>query len=189
MIEVAEAISTFGFGLSKDQVQPKEQLLVLTSYQLQVIVSQAIQEATAPLLERIEALEALQELYHGPSPAPEDRPMIRDALDRQRDVQATLPLRVADLEDRAEAGTPQPSSPPARGTKTEARIKKLKEILKARGSSQTFGQLQRDLSLSPSQFSKLVAKLDKRSFQIGKRPRSRFNEKVLGLRAKLYDPI
>jgi hypothetical protein len=56
------------------------------------------------------------------------------------------------------------------GKKTAARIAKLKEILKARGGSQTFKKLKEDLDLSPSEFSYLVGCLDKRSFEVGRRP-------------------
>ena len=52
------------------------------------------------------------------------------------------------------------------GAKTSARIAKLKEILKARGGSQTFQKLQEDLDLSPSEFTYLVSRLDKRSFEV-----------------------
>jgi hypothetical protein len=41
------------------------------------------------------------------------------------------------------------------GQKTAARITKLKEILKARGGSQTFKKLQEDLDQSPSEFTYL----------------------------------
>ncbi len=47
---------------------------------------------------------------------------------------------------------------------------KLKEILKARGGSQTFKKLQEDIDLSPSEFTYLVSCLDKRSFEVGRRP-------------------
>jgi hypothetical protein len=186
MIEVAEAISTFGFGLSKDQVQPADQL-VLTRGQLQEIIRAAIQEAIAPLLEKIETLEALQELYHGPAPASKEYPLIRDALNRQRDVQASLPLRVDELEDKVEAGTPQVSTPPARGSKTAHRIDRLKQLLKSRGGSSTFAQIQYDLDLSPSQLSKLVSRLDKRIFEVWRRAGGKHGGKVLGLRARLFD--
>jgi len=60
MIEVATAINTFGTTAPKaDFVPPSEQIIALTISQLQDIVAQAvekaIQQATAPLLARIEA--------------------------------------------------------------------------------------------------------------------------------------
>ena len=75
------------------------------------------------------------------------------------------------------------------GTKTTARIAKLKEILKARGGSQTFKKLQEDLELSPSEFTLLVASLDKRSFEVTRRPGSKRGEKVLSLRVRINEPL
>lgn len=75
------------------------------------------------------------------------------------------------------------------GKKTLARAAKLKEILKARGGSQTFQKLQEDLGLSPSEFTRLVASLDKRSFEISRRPGSKRGEKVLSLRVRIYEPL
>ena len=75
------------------------------------------------------------------------------------------------------------------GQKTAARIAKLKEILKARGGSQTFKKLQEDLDLSPSEFTYLVGCLDKRSFEVGRRPGTKRGEKVLSLRVRILGPV
>ena len=75
------------------------------------------------------------------------------------------------------------------GMKTLARIAKLKEILRARGGSQTFQKLQEDLGLSPSEFTRLVARLDKRSYEISRRPGSKRGEKVLSLRVRIYEHL
>ena len=75
------------------------------------------------------------------------------------------------------------------GTKTLARAAKLKEILKARGGAQTFKKLREDLGLSPSEFTRLVASLDKRSFEITRRPGSKRGEKILALRVRIYEPL
>ena len=69
----------------------------------------------------------------------------------------------------ARLGKTVPAASP-QGQKTAARITKLKEILKARGGSQTFKKLQEDHDLSPSEFTYLVGCLDKRSFEVGRRP-------------------
>lgn len=81
-----------------------------------------------------------------------------------------------------------PASSP-QGQKTAARITKLKEILKARGGSQTFKKLQEDLDLSPSEFTYLVGCLDKRSFEVGRRPGTKRGEKVLSLRVRIMGPV
>ena len=56
------------------------------------------------------------------------------------------------------------------GEKTAARIVKLMEILKVRDGSQTFKKLQEDLDQSPSEVTYHVGGLDKRSFEVGRRP-------------------
>ena len=68
------------------------------------------------------------------------------------------------------------------GQKTLARITKIRSILKKRGGTAPFKDLRHELGLKPNQFSALVAKLDKRSFQILTNPRAR-DEKSLRLRA------
>ena len=75
------------------------------------------------------------------------------------------------------------------GTKTAARIAKLKSILKARGGAQTFKKLREDLDLSPSEFTYLVRCLDKRSFEVSRRPGSKRGEKVLSIRVRIMEPI
>jgi hypothetical protein len=75
------------------------------------------------------------------------------------------------------------------GRKTEARIKELKKILKASGGSRTFQELEKSLGLSPQQFTYLVAHLDKRSFEISRRPGSWRGEKILSLRERIKGPI
>ena len=63
------------------------------------------------------------------------------------------------------------------GQKTAARIAKLKATLKARGGLQTFKKLQEDLDLSSSEFTYLVGCLDKRSFEVGRRPGTKRGER------------
>lgn len=55
---------------------------------------------------------------------------------------------------------------PPKGEKTEARIKKLKETLKARRSGITFKEAEKLLGIKPNQMTKLVSQLDKRSFEV-----------------------
>jgi hypothetical protein len=70
----------------------------------------------------------------------------------------------------------------ARGKETVRRIEKLKDLLEFYGGSQTFGKLQNDLNLSPSQFTRLVKCLDKRRFETRRCPNARRGEKMLILR-------
>lgn len=82
-----------------------------------------------------------------------------------------------------------PNADKATGRETAKRIAKLKEILKKRGGSQTFQRLQKDLGLSPSEFTYLVSHLDKRSFEVSRRPGSKRGEKILSLRVRIRDPV
>ncbi len=93
---------------------------------------------------------------------------------------------VEEIDSRLAKATPAASP---RGEKTAARIVKLKALLKARGGSQTFKKLQEDLDLSPSEFTYLVGCLDKRSFEIGRRPGSKRGEKVLSLKVRIMEPV
>jgi hypothetical protein len=43
--------------------------------------------------------------------------------------------------------------------------------------------------MNPSQFSQLVAKLDKRVFEVSLRPRGKKGEKILKLRKRINDPL
>lgn len=67
--------------------------------------------------------------------------------------------RLTRLEQGAPRVTPQ-------GKKTEARTARLKAILKRCGGPRTFTQLQKDLDLSPSEFTRLVAALGERSYEV-----------------------
>ena len=71
------------------------------------------------------------------------------------------------------------------GKKTEARTERLKAILKRCGGPRTFTQLQKDLDLSPSEFTRLVATLGERSYEVHRKPGGKRGEKVLSLRVKL----
>ena len=68
------------------------------------------------------------------------------------------------------------------GRTTAHRIKRLEELLKGYGGSQAFKQLQSDLGLSPSQFTRLVKCLDKRCFEIQRCPGAQRGEKMLILK-------
>jgi hypothetical protein len=236
MIEVAEAIKSF---LPTEQqavfsVSPLEEpVFILTSSQLQEIISQAIAqglekrqetlpeaqigqeklfqivEAQAQEIkalqvkleaqsERLETLEKLEVLYHGKPPAPEERPILREVYQRRRKAQEDLPSRVWSMEEDLQSLEKEVQSLRGRererpqsqgGRKTEARIKEVKGILKASGGSRTFQELERSLGLSPQQFTYLVSHLDKRIFEISRRPGTKRGEKILSLRVRIKEPV
>ena len=234
MIEVAKAINSFLPEKQKasSHVPPSEEpVFILTSGQLQEIISQAITQAleerqealpeaqTGPekLLdiieaqaqeiqalksilqaqaERLETLEKLEELYHGKAPAQEERPILREVYQKRRKTQEELPSRVWSMEEDLQSLEQEVQSlrgregerPQAQGgRKTEARIKEVRRILKASGGSRTFQELERALGLSPSQFSKLLNHLDKRTFEVSRRPGGKRGEKILSLRVRIME--
>jgi hypothetical protein len=205
MIEVAKAISGF-------RVPPKDQLFTLTYGQLQELISQTVAQtleaqtqeiqALKSILqaqaERLETLEKLEELYHGKPPAQEERPILREVYQRREEAQASLPSRVWSMEEDLQSlelevqslrGKEGEKPLAQEGRKTEARIKEVKTILKASGGSRTFQELERSLGLSPQQFTYLVSHLDKRVFEISRRPGTKRGEKVLSLRVRIKEPV
>jgi len=136
------------------------------------------------LIENVESLKELHELYHGPVPSEEDWPALKEALARQKKAPTGVVEQNIQLQDQR-TDTPAEKETKPRGKKTMRRIEKLKELLKGYAGSQTFEQLQIDLILSPSQFSQLVRKLDKRVFRVAYLPGGKKGEKILMLRAMI----
>ena len=236
MIEVAEAIKSF-LPTEQQAVFPvsplEEPVFILTSSQLQELISQAITQALkkrqealpeAPIgqekllevleaqaleiqalnrkleaqTERLETLEKLEELYHGEAPAPEERAGLREVYQRKKEAQESLPSRVWSMEEDLQSleqevqslrGKEREKTKAQGGRKIEARIKEVKTILKASGGSRTFQELERSLGLSPQQFTYLVSHLDKRTFEISRRPGTKRGEKVLSLRVRIREPV
>lgn len=168
----AEAINHFPAVKPED-----EQLLTMTISQLQGL----IREATGPILQELQDLR-------------DEVAQLKE--DREKDHQKVVALEIQqdrDFEEfadkinehstaintiwKAVKTTPVPT-----GKKTTARIDRLKSILKARGGTVSFKELRRELGLKPNQFSALVAKLDKRVFQVITNSRAK-DEKALRLRA------
>lgn len=77
--------------------------------------------------------------------------------------------------------TKRPAAPA--GQKTIQRLNKLDHILKTHGP-RTLGQLEKDLGILPQEMSRLIAKLDKRRYNIFIRPGNK-REKVIGLKARI----
>lgn len=75
----------------------------------------------------------------------------------------------------------RPAAP--KGQKTKQRLEKIDHILKERGP-QTLGQLEKDLGISPQEMSRLLRKLDKRRYEVHKRPGCE-REKIVRLRSQI----
>jgi hypothetical protein len=184
MIEIAHAsINNFALEATKADfsAQPPDQLIALTYCQLEELVLRAVEKATEPLNAELEKLRTKQEkeneLFNSRL---QGFSGIQDKQDERIDGQANAINAILQVV--------KTSTAPRRG-KTAARIEELRSTLKARDGSQTFEALQEVLNLTPSQFSKLVCQLDKRSFEVSRRPGSKRGEKVLSLKVRIKEMI
>jgi chromosome segregation ATPase len=182
MIEIAKAsINSFALR-EKVSAQPFDQLVTLTYSQLLELITEAIERSTEPLESEIKNLKNQASCYEM------EIQILKSRLQGFSEIQDNYSERInehADAINKLWQTIKVPPSP--RGRKTMARIDDLKRILKARGGSQTFEALQDALGLTPSQFSKLVGQLDKRSFEVSRRPGSKRGEKILNLRSRIKD--
>lgn len=190
MVEVAQAISVF----PTEKLPSGQNAAILVPVDtLEAILKglKSLSQEVQDLKTRINSIEVLEEIYHGPAPRTEDIPLVREARATKRELLESLPTRVWALEQDLTAleRVVHSKEPKAPGKKSAARIEKLKTILKGYGGSATFKQLQNDLDMNPSQFSQLVAKLDKRVFEVSLRPRGKKGEKILKLRKRINDPL
>ena len=182
MIELAEASINSFASIEKASVQPFDQLVTLTYSQLLELVKKGIERSTESLENEIKNLK-IQASHHE-----KEIQVLKSRLHGFSEIQDNYCERINEHADAINKLWQTIKAPPApRGRKTIARIEDLKIILKAHGSSQTFEALQEELCLSPSQFSKLVCQLDKRSFEVSRRPGSKRGEKVLSLRSRIKD--
>jgi hypothetical protein len=190
MKEVAQAIKVF--PIEEEQPSPTAAVLVpLDALQAILKEIKSLQQEVKDLKGQVKSLEALEEIYHGPAPQPEEVPLLRECWTKRREVLDDLPSRVWGIEEDLSTLEKafHKNEPKAPGKKTATRIEKIKEILKQNGGSQAFTQLQDDLDLNPSQFSQLVNKLDKRVFEIFRRPGAKRGEKVLKLKVRIRGPL
>jgi hypothetical protein len=192
---IAQALEERQEALPEAQIGQEKLLEILEAQALEIQALKTILQAQA---ERLETLEKLEELYHGKPPAQEERLILREVYQRREEAQASLPSRVWSMEEDLQSLEQEVQSlrereeekPPAQGgKKTEARIKEVKRILKASGGSRTFQELERSLDLSPQQFTYLVSHLDKRIFEINRRPGTKRGEKVLSLRVRIKETV
>jgi len=194
---IAQALEEREEALS-EALNGQEKLLQVIQAQAQEIRS--LKSLLEGMGERIENLESLQEVYHGKAPAQEDKEILREVWERRRAAQEGLPSKVWSLEEdlqllEEEVRSLKEKEPqalaqaPGGGKKTLARIEKARQILKASGGSRTFQELEKSLGLSPSQFTYLVSHMDKRSFEVSRRPGGKRGEKVLGLRERIREGL
>jgi hypothetical protein len=152
-----------------------------------------LQELLSFREERQQLLAKLRDLGGTPEPGRHLVASVNAALDLKEDIskQADAPFEVSAkmlemdrtiqfLEQRISAMEEKKRT--SHGRATAHRIKRLEELLKGYGGSQAFKQLQSDLGLSPSQFTRLVKCLDKRRFDIQRCPGAQRGEKMLSFK-------
>lgn len=179
--------------LSKKEEIPSNAAVLIPLETLEAILKglQTLNQEVTQLREKVDKLENLEEIYHGPAPQAEIIPALRETWTTRRTLLDGLPSLVKAIDEdltslEKEVRSKETKAP---GKKSAARIEKLKKILKDNGGSAAFKQLQTDMDMNPSQFSQLVGKLDKRVFEVSLRPRGKKGEKVLKLRKRINDPL
>jgi uncharacterized coiled-coil protein SlyX len=177
-IALAE-INSFAHVAQQADVQPSESIFVLSSGQLREIISQAIVEATEPLVERIEALEN-RAARQQEDLATLSTTETQDYRANYQDIREIF-AAIEELDGKIAKTTPTTATP--RGEKTLARIAKIDGILKARGPT-TLKELERILSVDRATMTRLLSKLDKRRYEVHSRPGDE-REKVLRLKVQI----
>ena len=172
MSEIAlPRINSFAPVAQQAEVSPEEPIFVLTGSQLQEIITNAIQEATEPILQDLQDIR--QEVQYLKDAKPGITSLrVDDCFEAIEQIDEHL-ARI----DRAK------TTAPPRGEKTLARINKIDTILKARGPT-TLKELGRTLKISSREMSRILSKLDKRRFELHSRPGDD-REKVLRLKAQI----
>jgi hypothetical protein len=163
-------------SMQTDFVPTSEQLITLTYGQLSDLITQAVtnavEKAIQPLQDRVSSLE-------GRIPSLEEE---NAALTATQETQADNQLIQLQLINNLRETTRKTTTAIPTGQKTLERIAKIDEVLKARGST-TLKELGKMLKIRPQEMSRLVAKLDKRRYEVFLRAGDK-REKVLRLRAQ-----
>lgn len=169
MPEIANAtatIKTLPLMRGHSEQPLEESIFVLTASQLQEIISQAIQ----PLKDEVQNLrQEVQRLKDAKPGITASR--VDDVFEAINDIDEHLA--------RIDRDRTRNSAPP-QGSKTIARIAKIDEVLKARGST-TLKELERSLKIRPQEMSRILTKLDRRRYEIFLRDGSK-QEKVMRLK-------
>lgn len=169
LIEVASAsINSFRIaGLeATEAVSPaiEEPVFVLTAGQLREIIAETCQDLKDEVQDLRQEVQYLKDTKPGITSLRVD-----DAFEAIGQIDEHL-ARI----DRTR------TTAPPHGSKTIARITKIDEILKARGST-TLKELERILKIRPQEMSRILTRLDKRRYEIFLRDGSK-QEKVMRMK-------
>jgi hypothetical protein len=169
MIDASLAINSFAFQAKQADLVPLSgQLVILTTCQLKDIT----QESLMPLHDEIDTLRGV--INHQSERIA--------ALESTQETQADNQLIQLQLINNLRETIKKTATIIPKGQKTLERIAKIDEILKVRGST-TLKELGKTLKIRPQEISRLVAKLDKRRYEVFLRAGDK-REKVLRLRVQ-----
>jgi len=156
MNKVANAsINTFGTTAPKAGfVPPSEQVIVISIAQLQDLISQAVQKALQPLVDRVSALEEERD---------QDRQEIDDlrrclaSLEAAQDTLAENQLIQLRLINDLRESARKESKPPTANQENRAKI--LRALLAAHGGKMLTKEARRIMKMDKGAFSRLVASM------------------------------
>ena len=178
---LAAEINSFGLEPKAVVLPSEDPILVLTSSQLQEIISRAIQPLQDELSElkdmvagQAEEIAALKATVAGQGGK------LDNARDRLLTVEVDQDFFKSDLQKLC-AKTDQSTA--AIGKTSEKRIAEIDKILRAYNGEAPFKLIRNKLGLAPNQFSRLVSSLDKRKYQVSSHP-SRPKEKILKVKVR-----
>jgi len=172
MTSIAKAIKALPL-VAQQTHEPisEEPVFILTSSQLQEIITRAIQ----PLQDEVLQLKVTV------AQQGEDIASLKSTERLNFDDIRDLYTAIGEIEQRQQNKGPT-VQPQPKGSKTNARITTLKTALKARGGGMTFKEAEKLLGIKRNQMTKLVSQLDKRSFEIFARAGSK-REKIIRLKS------
>ena len=184
-------------------------VFILTSGQLKVIISEAVEKAISngdiskiqaevvSLREQLDLIQRFVEVCHGKIPDLEWFPELSKAYEHRREVIDDSVTQVQALNDFLENDiipvikahdktfrnlqTGQASS--SVGKTTLKRIADVKKLLMENGGSISFKTLRTKMKLEPNQLTRLIESLDRRSFEVVQNPRAK-KEKILRLKVR-----
>jgi len=170
LIEIANAaINTFGTIVPKaNESLSLDPIFVLTANQLRDIVTEAIEPLKAEIQDLRQEVQRLKDTKPGITSLRVD-----DAFEAIEQIDEHL----------AKIDRTRTTTPP-QGSKTIARITKIDEILKAKGST-TLKELERILKIRPQEMSRILGRLDKRRYEIFVRNGDE-REKVIKLKVQIH---
>jgi len=167
-------INSFGLMPGAEAVPPEDPIFVLTSSQLQEIISRAIQPVKNEVMELKATVASQGEEIAALKATVAEQRADYESLNLLRCDEFAIALRrIKALQEKLDG----PSQ--GIGKTSEKRIAELDKILKVSpNGAAPFKLIRQKLGLAPNQLSRLISSLDKRKYQVVSHP-SRPKERIL----------